>query len=66
MARIGKMTIYVDTTTNGQVVRLRTTGQRGTTLLNTVNNDTGYNDQSPFSTASVFWHDVLTKAATQF
>lgn len=66
MARIGKITIYVDTTQNGQLVAIRTVGKRGQTLLNTVTNNTAYITQSPFDTAANFWHDVLTKAQTQF
>lgn len=66
MARIGKMTIYVDTTQNGQKISVRSVGARGTTLLNTINTTTAYNNQSPFDTAPNFWHDVLTKAGLTF
>jgi len=66
MAQIGKITIYVSTTMNGQSIKVRTTGGRGQTSLNTVVTDTQYNTQSPFDTAANFWHDVLTKAAATF
>lgn len=66
MARIAKMTIMVDMTMNTQTVHVRTTGKRGTTLLNTISTDAVESTQSPFDTAPNFWHDVLTKAAATF
>jgi len=65
MAKIGKITIYVETQANSQIVRVRTTGKRGATNLNTISTDQGYLSQSPFDTAEHFWTDVLTKALTQ-
>lgn len=65
MAKIGKITIYVSTSMNGQVVSVRTTGKRGATSLNTITSDVAYVTQSPFDTAHDFWTDVLNKALTQ-
>lgn len=65
MAKIGKITIYVETQQNAQIVRVRTVGKRGPTALNTISTDQGYLSQSPFDTAHNFWTDVLTKALTQ-
>jgi len=66
MAKIGKITIYVNTTMNGQSISVRTVGKRGKTQLNTISTDTAYITQSPFDTAANFWHDVLTKAGLTF
>jgi len=65
VSRIGKITIFVSKTANQQQISVRTTGQRGATLLNTISSDVKYNSQSPFDTAHNFWTDVLTKALTQ-
>lgn len=65
MAKIGKITIYVETQQNSQVIKVRTVGKRGPTSLNTISTDKGYLSQSPFDTAHNFWTDVLTKALTQ-
>lgn len=66
MARVGKITIFVEQGRIGQTLRVRTIGKRGTILLNTVTTDTNYPAQSPSDTASDFWHDVLTKASATF
>lgn len=66
MARIGKLTVFVEQGMTGQVIRVRTTGKRGTILLNTVSTDTTYPSQSPSDTAPNFWHDALTKASATF
>ena len=66
MAQIAKITIYVSTTMNGQHIKVRTTGARGATPLNTISTDTDYGTQSPFDTAADFYHDVLTKASATF
>lgn len=65
MARIGKITIYVEQTGKNQTQRVRTSGKIGTTSLNTIVSDTQFNTQSPHDTAHNFWTDVLTKAQTQ-
>lgn len=66
MARIGKITVFVEQGRIGQTLRVRTTGKRGTIILNTVTTDTNYPAQSPSDTAPDFWHDVLTKASATF
>lgn len=66
MARTAKITIFVDQTVTGQIIRVRTTGKRGAVLLNTISTDTSYTSQSPASTAADFYHDVLTKASATF
>lgn len=66
MAKVGKITIFVEQGRMGQTIRVRTTGQRGSVALNTITTDTPYPSQSPSDTASAFWHDVLTKASATF
>lgn len=66
MSEIGKITIRVSTTQNSQTLQIRTTGKRGTTLLNTISVNSTTASQSPFDTAENFWHDVLTKAGLTF
>ena len=66
MARVAKITIFVEQSMTGQILRVRTTGQRGTVLLNTISTDTEYPSQSPADTAANFYHDVLTKASATF
>lgn len=66
MARIAKITIMVEQARIGQTLRVRTTGKRGTVLLNTITTDTNYPSQSPSDTAADFYHDVLAKASATF
>lgn len=66
MSSVGKITIMVDQTRMGEVIKVRTTGKRGTVLLNTVSNDTGYGSQTASPDAPTFWHGILTRASTQF
>lgn len=62
MARVGKITVYVDRTTHGQSLSIRTTGALGTVPLNTVSLDQGYAYQSSAPDAKTFWESILTLA----
>lgn len=61
MANVGKMTLYVTQTQNGQQIAVRTTGKRGSVLLNTISENLSYTSQSPSPDANTFWLDVLNK-----
>lgn len=62
MSAVGKITLTVEQTRTGQVTRIRTTGRRGNTLLNTISVNVTNAHQSPASDAVAFWTDVLTQA----
>lgn len=62
MADVGKITLTVSQTRTGQVTKIRTTGRRGNTLLNTISVNVTNTHQSPSSDAAAFWSDVLTQA----
>lgn len=62
MARVGKITIYVDQGTNSQTLSVRTTGAAGSVPLNTVSVDQGYVFKTSEATAKAFWTDILTLA----
>lgn len=64
MARVGKITIYVDQTMNSQRISVRTTGQVGAIPLNTVSKDLSYNFKTSEPTAQQFWEDILSLAST--
>lgn len=63
---MAKMTLYVSQTATGQTVSIRTTGKRGTVLLNTISTEVTTASQSPSPDASTFWKDVIAKAETGF
>jgi hypothetical protein len=65
VSSIGKITIMVEQTATAQVIAVRTTGKKGSVLLNTISNNAGYASHSPSPDAHTFWTDVLTKALTQ-
>lgn len=62
MARVAKITVYVDQTYNNQVLRVRTVGKVGTTNLNTINLDQGYAYKTAATDAKTFWENVLALA----
>lgn len=63
MARIGKITVFVDQSRNQQTISVRTTGARGAVNLSGVNADVTASSQSPTTTAVAFWQDVLSRAS---
>lgn len=65
MARVGKITIYVDRTMTKQSISIRTTGALGSVSLNTVTSDLGYNYQTSAPDAKTFWESILTLAQAQ-
>ena len=62
MSAIGKITLTVSQTRTGQTTAIRTTGKRGTVLLNTISENAVNAHQSPATNATAFWVDVLTQA----
>lgn len=64
MGDIGKITLSVSQTRTGQTIKIRTTGRRGSVLLNTISENVNYPSQSPSSDAVAFWTDVLAKASS--
>jgi hypothetical protein len=64
MARIGKITIFVDQSRNQQTISVRTTGSRGAVNLSGITADVTANSQSPTTTPVAFWQDVLSRAST--
>lgn len=62
MARVGKITIYVDQTMNNQVLSVRTTGKSGSVPLNTVSLNQGYAYRTSAPDAKTFWESILTLA----
>ncbi len=65
MAKVAKITITVTQAGTGQTIQIATTGKKGATLLNDINNRVSYPSQSPWSSSVAFYTDVLTKAITQ-
>lgn len=65
MAKVAKITITVTDAGLGQYIQVATTGKKGATLLNDINNRVTYPSQSPWATSVGFYTDVLTKALTQ-
>lgn len=63
MAKIGKITIYVTEQRHGHVVTVRTTGKKGTLLLNTVNLQETYQYVNPGTTADAYWKATLNEVA---
>lgn len=59
-----KLTIYVTNTANGQQMKIRGVGGRGSISANLVNNDAAFQSQSPFDTVNHWATDVLNKALT--
>jgi hypothetical protein len=55
MARIGKLTLYVEEQRYGHIIRVRTTGKKGTMVLGGVTFDQQYNYVNPTVTAAGFW-----------
>lgn len=64
MSKIGKITIQVSQSRNGQTLDVSTTGRRGNVLLNTVSEHLVQSSQSPSATADQFWIDVMTRIIT--
>lgn len=62
MARVAKITVYVDQTYSTQVVRVRTVGKVGSTAVNTINLDQGYAYKTAAVDAKTFWESVLALA----
>lgn len=65
MAKVAKITITVNQAGTGQTIQIATTGKKGATLLNDINNKVTYSSQSPWATSVGFYTDVLTKAISQ-
>lgn len=55
MARIGKLTMYVDESRHGHILHVRTTGRKGSLSLNTVSFDEVYAFVNPAATAMSYW-----------
>lgn len=55
MAKIGKLTMYVEESRTGHILRVRTTGRKGALSLNTVTFDHVYDYVNPSPTAMVYW-----------
>ena len=62
MARVAKITVYVDQTYNTQVLRVRTVGKVGSTAVNTITKDQGYAYKTAAVDAKTFWESILTLA----
>lgn len=62
MARVGKITIYVDQGFNTQVIKVRTVGTVGSTPVNTISIDQGYAYKTSAPDAKTFWENILTLA----
>lgn len=62
MARIGKITVFVEQSAHAQTISVRTTGSVGSVALNNVSADVTDPSQSPHTSATAFWQDVLTRA----
>lgn len=60
MAKVGKMTIYVEQGFNTQVLRIRTTGVIGSIPLNTVSADKAYAFKTSAPDAKTFWEAINT------
>jgi hypothetical protein len=58
MAKVGKMTIYVEQGFNTQVVRIRTTGVVGSIPLNTITADQAYAFKTSAPDAKTFWEAI--------
>jgi len=65
VAKVAKITITISDAGTGQNIQIATTGKKGVTLLNDINNRVSYPSQSPWDTSVHFYTDVLTKAITQ-
>lgn len=65
MSKVGKITIYVEQAATTEVIRVRTTGSKGSVALNTISTDEGYVSHSPSPDAATFWTAVLNRALTQ-
>jgi len=63
MAKIGKITCYVEESRNGHIVRVRTTGSKGSLLLNTVNLDETYTYVNPGTTANAYWKAIMDQVS---
>ena len=61
MAKIGKITIYVEESRSGHVLHVRTTGRKGTLSLNTVSLDPTYDYVNPGTTAPLYWKATLNE-----
>lgn len=55
MARIGKLTIFVEEQRYGHIIRVRTTGKKGTLVLGTVTFDQQYNYVNMAANAPAYW-----------
>lgn len=65
MARVGKLTIYVDQGMNSQTLSVRTTGKVGSISLNTVSTDQSYPYKTSSATAKDFWLGVIALAQAE-
>lgn len=65
MAKVAKITIFVEQSMNQETIRVRTTGLIGTTQLNTISTDVQYPSRSPSPDAPTFFAAVLNRALTQ-
>lgn len=65
MARVGKITVYVNQGAVAQQLSVRTTGAYGTVPLNTVTIDASYPTKTSESTAKAFWTDILNLVQAQ-
>lgn len=65
MAKVAKITITISDAGTGQNIQIATTGKKGATLLNDINNRVFYPSQSPWATSVGYYTDVLTKAISQ-
>jgi hypothetical protein len=66
MAKIGKITVYVEQGMNTQVLKVRTTGKVGAIPLNTVSADLSYPNKTSTPDAVSFWHAILTLVQAGF
>lgn len=64
MAKVGKITVYVEQGFNTQVLRIRTTGKVGSTPLGTITLDPAYSSKVAAPDAKTFWLAILAQAQT--
>lgn len=59
MARVAKITVYVEQTYGTQVLKVRTVGKVGSTPVNTISVDQGYAYKTAAVDAKTFWESIL-------